>query len=429
MYNRINGLISRKDTRMDTLLIIGGGASGLVAAIIAAREGARVTILERTNRVGKKILATGNGRCNLTNIDCNINYFHGTNPKFALGALTAFDPNMAIQFFEEIGISHKVEGGGKVFPVSDQASSVLDVMRMEIDRLNKDNLLIQTLIDKEVEEISQGKKGFTIRCKDKTTYYGDKVIVATGGKASPNLGSNGSGLPILAKLGHKVMTPFPSLVQIILDTPIVKRIKGVKIQGKVTVKSETCSREELGEILFTEDGISGPPVLQISRIVSAQGIQNKTCKVTLDLFPDYTLDELGLMLQMRMAYQPQRSLQTFLIGLLNKKLIPEILKEAKLSHMTRLCSSLSPMEVKNLVKVFKSWTFMATGTRSWTSAQVMAGGISTDELCPKSLQSKKIPGLYIVGELLDIDGDCGGFNLQWAWSSAYVAAIDATRKS
>ncbi len=414
---------------MDKILVVGGGASGLVAAITAAREGAKVTILERTNRVGKKILATGNGRCNITNTDCHIRNFHGTNPKFALGALTAFDPSMAIQFFEELGISHKVEVGGKVFPSSDQAASILDVMRMEIERLNKEGFSIETLVEKEVEAIAKDGKEFKITCTDQTTYYGGAVIMATGGKATPNLGSNGSGLPILAKLGHKVITPFPSLVQIILDTTIVKRIKGVKVQGKVIVKSQTDTREERGEILFTEDGISGPPILQISRIVSAAESNKNTCHIELDLFPDDTLDELEIMIQMKMAYQPQRSLEDFLIGLLNKKLIPEILKEANLTDLKRLCSSLSPKEVMGLVKVLKSWQFTAIGTRSWKSAQVMAGGISTDEINPKTLASKKIPGLYIVGELLDIDGDCGGFNLQWAWSSGYLAALEATNQN
>lgn len=414
---------------MERVIVVGGGASGLLAAIVAAREGVRVTILERTNRIGKKILATGNGRCNLTNIDCNISNFHGEDPKFALGALTAFDPNMAIQFFEELGISHKVESGGKVFPVSDQATSVLDVIRMEIDRLNKDGLLIEVLVDKEVEEVSKGKKGFALRCSDKTTYYSEKVIMATGGKATPNLGSNGSGLPILKKMGHQVVTPFPSLVQIVLDTPIVKRIKGVKFQGKVTVSDGIITQEELGEILFTEDGISGPPVLQISRIVSSQALSKNKCSVSLDLLPDYTSKELEIIIQMRVAYQPQKSLGDFLIGLLNKKLIPEILKAAKLSDLKRLCSSLRPGEITNLVKRLKKWDFIAIGTRSWTSAQVMAGGIRTNQVCPKTLQSKKVPGLYIVGELLDVDGDCGGFNLQWAWSSAYVAGIDVASQN
>ena len=410
------------------MIVVGGGASGLVAAIVAAREGAKVTILERSNRVGKKILATGNGRCNLTNIDCNLAYYHGTDPKFALGALTAFDPNMAIQFFEELGISHKVESGGKVFPFSDQASSVLDVLRMEIDQINNKALRIETLLDKEVEAISKDKKGFLVTCRDQTIYHGQKVIMATGGKATPNLGSNGSGLPILAKLGHTIISPFPSLVQIVLDSKLVKRVKGVKIQGKVRVNDGRITREEAGEILFTEDGISGPPVLQVSRIVSAKALQKGSCRVSLDLFPHMSLEELEVIIQMRMAYQPQRSLSEFLIGLINKKLIPELLKEAKLGDMKKFSSSLSTKEVKNLVKVLKGWEFTAIGTRSWQSAQVMAGGLSTQEVCPKTLESKKVPGLYIIGELLDIDGDCGGFNLQWAWSSAYAAGIDVVSK-
>ena len=412
---------NRRDIRMKKVLVVGGGAAGLVAAIFAAREGAAVTILERTDRVGKKILATGNGRCNMTNIDCHISYFHGTSPKFALGPLTAFDQNMAIQFFEELGISHKVEGGGKVYPCSDQASSVLDVLRMEIDRLK-----IETLVDKEVSQISKDKNGFRVACKDQTSYMSDTVIVATGGKASPNLGSDGSGLALLERLGHKIITPFPSLVHIILDTPVVKKIKGVKIQGKVTIKDVNGSQqEERGEILFTEDGISGPPVFQVSRVVGAQKMKKNTCQVYLDLFPDHTPQELEIMLQMRIAYQPQKSLGDFLIGLLNKRLISQILKAAGLTDLSRLASTLSPKEIMKLVYVLKEWRFTAIGTRLWPSAQVMAGGIATCDVYPKTLESKKVPGLYIVGELLDIDGDCGGFNLQWAWSSAYVAGTNA----
>ncbi|HHX59156.1 MAG TPA: NAD(P)/FAD-dependent oxidoreductase [Epulopiscium sp.] len=409
---------------MKKIVVIGGGASGLVAAIFAARKGAKVTILERTNRVGKKILATGNGRCNMTNMDCHIRYFHGNNPKFALGALSTFDQNMAIQFFEELGISHKIENEGKVFPYSDQASSILDVLRMEIERLK-----IETLVEKQVNNIHKGKKGFQVTCADNSHYTCDALIVATGGKASPNLGSDGSGLALLEELGHHVITPFPSLVQIILKTSVVKKIKGVKIQGKVTIVAEKGRRqEEKGEILFTEDGISGPPIFQISRLVGAQNLKNNVCQVYLDLFPDHTLEELQVMLQMRVTYQPHRSLGDFLIGLVNKRLIVQILKEAGLKDINRTCNTLSDKEIMKLVQVFKGWNFTAVGTRSWPHAQVMAGGISTGDVNPKTLESKKVPGLYITGELLDIDGDCGGFNLQWAWSTAYVAGSSAANE-
>ncbi len=409
---------------MKKVLVIGGGASGLVAAIFAAREGGQVTILEKTNRVGKKILATGNGRCNMTNIDCHIRYFHGTDPKFALGPLTSFDQHMAIQFFEELGISHKVEDGGKVFPYSDQASSVLEVLRMEIDRLK-----IKTLVDKEVEQIRKNKKGFKVYCQDKTQYDSDKVIVATGGKASPNLGSDGSGLSLLKALGHQCVPPFPSLVHIILDTPVVKKVSGVKFQGKVTIQTADQERqEEKGEILFTKDGISGPPVFQISRLVAGQAANNKACQVFLDLFPDHSVEELTVMLQMRVAYQPQKTLGDFLIGLINKRLIPQILKASGLKDIKRGSSTLSSQEIGQLAKTCKNWVFNATGTRSWPHAQVMAGGISTLEVDSQTLESKKVPGLYIVGELLDIDGDCGGFNLQWAWSSAYLAGTHAAQE-
>lgn len=408
---------------MKSIIVVGGGASGLVSAIVAAREGVEVTILEQSNRVGKKILATGNGRCNLTNVDCHIRNFHGTNPKFALGALTTFDSNMAIQFFEELGIAHKVEADGKVYPYSDQASSVLDVLRMEVERLG-----IDVLVEKQVTKINKNKNTFKINCHDGSVYTCEKVIMATGGKASPQLGSDGRGMGILESLGHKTIKPFPSLVQILLDTDVPKKVKGVKIQGKVTVVStDSKQKEEVGEMLFTEDGISGPPVFQISRLVSSQSLLNKNCKVIVDVFPNYTQEEILVMLQMRIAYQPHKKAVDFLIGLVNKRLIIEVLKEAGLKDIQKPCSLLSQKEIEAIVSVLKGWEFISVGTRSWASAQVMAGGIDTNEIDPKTLQSKKIKGLYVVGELLDIDGDCGGFNLQWAWSSAYVAGLDAAK--
>lgn len=410
---------------MKQIIVVGGGASGLVAAIFAAREGSEVTILERTNRVGKKILATGNGRCNITNIDCNMNHFHGAYPKFALGSLTAFDQNDAIQFFEELGITHKVEAGGKVYPYSDQASSVLDVLRMEVERLG-----IHVLVEKEVTQLQKTKEVFKVKCKDSSAYTADKVIMATGGKAAPHLGSNGSGLLILESLGHHVIPPFPALVQIVLDTDVARKVKGVKFQGKVAVFDEKGQKkEENGEILFTEDGISGPPVFQISRIVSKQRMKNKNSTIILDLFPGYTLDELVVILQMRIAYQPQKAIGDFLIGLVNKRLIPQLLKAAYLEDSKRSCSLLSQKEIMRLASLLKQWEFIAIGTRSWTNAQVMAGGIDTSEMDIKTLQSKKVKGLYVIGELLDIDGDCGGFNLQWAWSTAYVAGTHAATTS
>lgn len=242
------------------VIIIGGGASGMVAAISARRNGADVTILEKNPRIGRKILATGNGRCNLTNINMDVSYYHGRHPEFVLGAFSRFDYNNTIDFFEELGIAHKVEDGGKVFPISNQASSVLDVLRYDIE-----NSGIEVVCDANVVEIKKGKS-FKVTVEDGRYFSGDRVIIAAGGKASPDLGSNGSGYKLARSMGHTIVEPFPALVQLKLSSKYLKQLQGIKFDGdaEVIVNGSTV-RVETGEILFTEYGISGPPIIQLSR--------------------------------------------------------------------------------------------------------------------------------------------------------------------
>ena len=243
------------------ILIIGGGAAGLVAAVAASRNGAEVIILERMDRVGKKILATGNGRCNLTNINMDIKRFHSSYPKFIKGVLNRFDLRQTLDFFEQMGIAYKVEDAGKVFPMSEQASSVLDVLRHELQLLN-----VQEECNAEVIKIQRKNNQFILSLKDGRKISGDKGILAAGGKSSPNLGSNGSGYELVIPFGHKLISTFPALVQLVLDAWFLKRLKGVKFNGKVSiVEDNNILQTEYGEILFTEYGISGPPILQLSR--------------------------------------------------------------------------------------------------------------------------------------------------------------------
>lgn len=409
-----------KDTRK--IVIIGGGASGLIAGIAAARNGAQVTILEQLNRVGKKILATGNGRCNLTNVHTNINHFHGGNPKFIYGALGQFDAQQTMDFFEFLGIHCKIEEGGKVYPSSDQASSVLDVLRYEVEKLG-----VIEQCEAEVIKIQKTVNDFRVILKNGEGIQADRVIVATGGMASPQLGSTGGGYQLLEALGHSLVVPFPALVQLKLKSNFLKQLSGVKFIGEATVGiSDQPLRIEGGEILFTDYGISGPPILQLSRKAGEQLIIKKNPWLKLDLFPQFTREQLKELIQLRVAYQPEKPLDFSFIGLLNKKLIPVLLKEAGIDSPTKAATTIKKQEIDRLISILKEWTFEITDTQPWKQAQVTAGGIDVKDVHPKTLESKLVQGLYIVGEVLDIDADCGGFNLQWAWSSGYVAGDHAS---
>lgn len=405
--------------------IIGGGAAGMMAAIVASRNGAKVVIYERMNRVGKKLLATGNGRCNLTNVglsESNLKCIHGSNKKFAGGILKKFTVDETINFFEILGIAHKVENDGKVFPMSDQASSVLDVLRYEIDKLS-----IEIICDIEIDKIKQSKQEFILIDINGVEYKADKVIIATGGMSSPNLGSNGSGYKLAKSLGHSIVNPFPALVQLKLEAPFLKSIKGIKFNGAASVILDgNILRREEGELLFTEYGISGPPILQLSRN-AVEALENKQQPIIeIDMFPNFTYEELFNLISLRLSYQYDRPLDFSFIGLINKRLIPIILKVSNIYDLNRTCLEISNKEIEKIVSLLKAWQFDIIGSQSWMHSQVTAGGVSLKEICPDTLQSKIVPGIYFAGELLDVDGDCGGFNLQWAWSSGYVAGNEAS---
>ncbi|HHX51764.1 MAG TPA: aminoacetone oxidase family FAD-binding enzyme, partial [Clostridia bacterium] len=244
------------------VIIIGGGAAGMLAAISARRKGSRVTILERNPRIGKKILATGNGRCNFANVNTDINCYHGNNPPFARQALTAFSVRETMDFFAKLGVTPKVEDQGKVFPMSDQASSVLDVLRYELDITG-----VQIICDAYVEKIVRGKNRlFQVQLANQETLEGNRVIIATGGKAMPSTGSDGNGYNLARQLGHSITGIFPSLVQIKLEGKFFHQIQGVKLVGTAEIlEGNTPVAKDRGDILFANYGVSGPPILQISR--------------------------------------------------------------------------------------------------------------------------------------------------------------------
>jgi len=441
--------------------VVGGGASGLVAAIFAAREGAKVVVIERLNRVGKKILATGNGRCNFSNLSLDITRFYGENVKFAENALEKFDLEKTLDFFERLGIAHQVEDLGKIFPKSEQATSVLDVLRYEMERLNVEercNVAVTKITRKLHSKHDKG--AFLLSCETRTTSVrggypertsrveraqgnnrerveaslchfvirAAKIILSTGGKASPNLGSNGSGYSLAKTFGHKTILPFPVIVQLNFKERFVKQIKGVKFKGKASIGvDDQILRADEGEILFTDYGISGPPILQLSRKAGEQLQKNKQPWVELDLFPDLSNLDMEKLIMKRIAFQENKPLDCNFVGLINKRLIPVILKEAKIKNINMISRKIKDSQINSIVKILKQWRFEVIGTQPWKSAQVTAGGIDVKDINPFTMESKLVKGLFFAGEILDIDGDCGGFNLQWAWSSGYVAGTSASK--
>jgi len=401
--------------------VIGGGASGMVAAIAARRLGADVMILEKKPRVGKKLLVTGNGRCNLTNINANPAYYHGADEGFVEGILSQFDVKQTIGFFEKLGIAYKVEDAGKVFPMSDQASSVLDVLRYELDRI-----AVKVICQARVVAIKKKKRQFILELADGSVIKSDRVVLAAGGKAMPVTGSDGDGFRLAQTLGHTINTVFPALVPLKLEGKFFKSIAGVKIVGTVEIldNGKVVARDR-GDILFTNYGISGPPVLQISR-KAGEIIQNgQDAVLRVIIIDSMSKESLKELLSKRFHNGAEKTVEFSLVGLINKRLISVLLKDAGIRDLRAPVKSLTSEEKENILNILTDWRFRITGNTSWPNAQVTAGGVDTRKIDRYTLESKVVKGIYFAGEIMDIDGVCGGYNLQWAWSSGYVAGQNA----
>ena len=404
------------------IVVIGGGASGLFAAIAAKyhNNNLSVAILERNERVGKKILSTGNGRCNLTNENIELDRFHGENVKFAKSALLKFDKDTTLQYFMQMGIFPKTEGD-KVYPNSLQASSVVDVLRLTVKSLG-----ISEICNYECISIYKNDEIFTLKIQNGQTIAAKSVIVCAGGAAAPNLGTDGSAYKLLENFGHKLLPIYPSLVQVRCDSKLTMPMKGVKTDANVSAYvNGKFEKTEFGELLFTDYGLSGPVIFQLSRIASV-GLQKKHKIVfEADIMPQVSRDEVYYHLCCRNREVP---VEDFLTGMINKLCARQLLKKCGVQKFNTTAEVLSDDAIAMLADTIKSWKFEITGTNSWQQAQVTAGGICTDDFNPSTMESNLCNGLYAAGEILDIDGDCGGFNLQWAWSSGFVAGTSAAKK-
>ena len=390
--------------------VIGGGAAGMLAALTAAENGHHVLLLERQSRVGRKLLATGNGRCNLSNHHVSPAHYHG-GAGFCDFALSQFDVGETLQYFASLGLLTVSEASGRIYPMSNMAGSVLDVLRYALERPEIDLQTGQT-----VTAVRKMPEGFSVKTET-DTFSARCLILAAGGAAGSKVGGGMDGYRLAKSLGHRRTALYPSLVQLKTDPTYPRALKGVKAQCGISIcrGSQVLARNS-GEVLFTEYGVSGPAIFDLSRSVSAGG-SDLTC--LLNFFPDWEEAEVLHWLSQRQAAMAAHEASTLLTGSCHTRLGQMICKSAGFTNQR--AAGLTRDDLRRIARQATHFALPITGTCGFDQAQVTAGGLDTTEFDPRTLQSRLVPGLYACGELLDIDGDCGGYNLQWAWSSGRLA--------
>ena len=400
------------------VLIIGGGAAGLAASVFLTRErpGCRVLILEKNPRVGKKLMATGNGTCNLTNTTATAADYHGA-PALAKMALEALTIPETMAFFTSIGVDCVTREDGKVYPASEQAGAVLDALRLTAEASG-----VTILCEKKAESLKKTKSGWCVLAGGES-YTAPHLLVTVGGAAAPALGGSAEGYRLLTEQGCQKTPLFPSIVQLRTATDFVRSVKGIRVDSTLTLchNGKELARNT-GEVLFTDYGLSGPAVMQISRPVGDWERQKKgEMTARLDLLPTWNIHDLTARIIERSGL-PGRTLEDLLTGLVHKRVGQTVLRVAGVLPLTRPADSLTAAEAAQVAATLKGWCLPVTGTQGFGGAQVTAGGIAAAEVDGRTLEVKRLPGVYAAGEVLDVDGNCGGYNLQFAWSSAYVAA-------
>ncbi len=384
-----------------TVMIIGGGASGMMAALRAS-ERHDVILVERQSRMGRKLLATGNGRCNLTNTDLSPANYHGQAPEFCTYALKHFGVEKTLEYFRTLGLLTVTERSGRVYPYSDSANSVADVLRLPLEQ--RQNVRIVTGC--EIRSVVR-RKGRFIASAESEEFIADAVIICCGGAAGAKLGGTDLGYRLLSSFGHSRTKLYPSLVQLRTDTTYIRSLKGVRAEVEVC----TNGVRNRGEIQFTDYGVSGPVIFEISRQTGDM--------LFIDFLPELAQDEVVSILKNRIAAMPKLKSEDLLTGILHNRLGRTLLRACGCS-LEVPCDALEG-ELERIAKCVKHFSVRVLGSMGMEQAQVTAGGIKTDEFRPDTLESRICKGLYAAGEVLDIDGDCGGYNLQWAWSSGFLA--------
>lgn len=401
------------------IAVIGGGAAGMIAAITAAEYGQSVCLFEATQRVGNKILMTGNGKCNFSNLYMEPSCYYTEDLTFVERALSSFSVNDSIHFFEKNGMLIRNKNG-YLYPAGEQASIVLDILRLA---LKETDVLVQT--ESRVSDIlvCKDKPGFLLKVNEKQSFF-EKVIVATGGKTYPKTGSDGQGLKMAASLGIGIHKTVPALVQLIGTDTFYKGLSGVRTDGMLTLVIDgVVIGTERGEIQFTDYGISGIPVFQISRQVCYALKEKKKVEMNVDFLPDFTKEDYEEFINNRLLLHNQKTVEEFFTGIANKKIISTVIKESGLS-VGKPVGEVSKKELQRVFSLLRKLTFHISDSKKYDSAQVTAGGVLVGEL-KDTFEAKKFPGLYFVGEMVDVDGKCGGYNLQWAWTSGSIAGKSA----
>ena len=404
------------------IIVVGGGAAGMMAAITAARAGAGVMILEHNDVLGKKILATGNGRCNFTNSEQGDKFYRSDSPAFVLPSLSLFDARNTIQFFENLGIM-TAERNGYYYPRTMQASAIRNALLNELDLLN-----VKVLTDVGIRQIRKEKGSFIFDTKS-GVFSSRKCILATGGKADPKSGSDGSGYIYAKQLGHHLTETVPALVPLVSDAEWLKSVKGVRQDARVSLYIDgDYIFSDHGEVQFTDYGISGIPVFQISRYAAKALVHQRQTSVSIDFVPDLDFEAVrDWILECVNHYKSSGTIAVVLGGMVNQKIADMILE--RLPFAKTVFSDMSQkqilMQAQKAAELLKHTEISITGTKPFAQAQVTAGGIVVDQVDSYTMESKVLSGLYFAGEVLDVDGMCGGYNLQWAWASGFLAGKNA----
>jgi len=404
---------------MSDIIVIGGGAAGMMAAVSAAGKGHSVTLLEKNEKLGKKLFITGKGRCNFTNAGDSEELMNSvvTNKKFMYSAFNAFSNYDCMGFFDELGLKFKVERGGRVFPESDHSSDVIAALAARLKKLS-----VNVMLNIEVVSINAPSGSFeSVTLKNGKKLAGDAVVIATGGNSYQSTGSNGAGYRMARELGHTVTPILPALVPMTVAEEWEKELQGLSLRNVqirvVDGKKELYS--DFGEMLFTHFGVSGPIILSASSYVASK-LKNKQLTLSIDLKPALDRGQLDDRILRDFEGLKNKSYKNSLDGLLPKKLIPPVVRLSGIRPDKKV-NEITKQERLGLVELLKDFRLTLTGLRGFDEAIITQGGVSVREVNPSTMESKLISGLYFAGEVLDVDAVTGGFNLQIAWSTAYLA--------
>lgn len=416
------------------LLIIGGGAAGQMAAISAKRNNPNLTvaIIDRTFALGRKILVCGAGRCNITNINLDTDVekrYYGANPQFIRSIFSQFSYKDIVSFFNELGVELYVERKtdiGKLFPITDQAKTITSLLENELKILGIDVHLNTEVTSFKVDN------GFNLntnilnqegKVTENKVYTSKYLIISAGGKTYPALGSNGTGYSLVQNLGHSIITPVPSALPLVSKNPLSHELQGTKMEIEVTsIIDSQPIKTRTDDVMFTQYGFSGPAILNVSREISIQinRLNKQNVQLKLNFFPGKTFEDVKNLLTLRWNKRPSLTLEESMYGLFPNRIPSALLKVINIDKNT-IVNKLTTEQINRLVASLTAYTVDITATRGWNEAEFTAGGIDTNEIIESTLESKLINNLYFCGEILDVDGDVGGFNLSWAWSSGFVA--------